>query len=174
MPASTPAVGGRGWTVKIKESAASRYTGGPSFEEAPEANVLGMRSGMYQKRRGGEGVWNPKICVTRMAQINISFNEIWLQGVQKVLHACPPHVTAIRYNDTMYVSSQGMCIQACHQPLPLSPTRLNTKLEEHAWSSPSAKYCTPITKCTPHLTHTPPPPFPYGQLTKSSFRRLWR
>ena len=27
---------------------------------------------VYQKRGGGEGVWDPKVCVPKMAQINIS------------------------------------------------------------------------------------------------------
>ena len=31
-----------------------------------------VRSGMYEKRGGG-GFWNPKVCVPKIAQINISF-----------------------------------------------------------------------------------------------------
>ena len=55
----------------------------------PTGDALGhkvVRAGMYQKRGGG-GVWNPKVCVPKIIQINISFRkfhfshyEIWVRG----------------------------------------------------------------------------------------------
>ena len=48
----------------------------------------------------GEGVWNPKFCVPKLAQINISFckfhsfsrYERWVQGGKGSKGGTPPHL----------------------------------------------------------------------------------